>query len=62
MISVGMHLLFFLQRIAILYVFSLIVSTALQPTFGKLYKVFNVKWVFLIAVVIFESSSLLALF
>lgn len=29
--------------------------TALQPTFGKLYKVFNVKYVFLIAVTIFES-------
>ena len=32
--------------------------TALQPTFGKLYKVFNVKWTFLIAVSVFESSSL----
>jgi hypothetical protein len=29
--------------------------TALQPTFGKLYKVFNVKYVFLIAISIFES-------
>jgi len=61
MISVGMHLLFFLPRMAILYVLSLIVSTAFQPTFGKLYKVFNVKWLFLIAVGIFESSSLFAL-
>ena len=33
------------------------IRTALQPTFGKLYKVFNVKWVFLIAVTIFESIS-----
>lgn len=33
--------------------------TALQPTFGKLYKVFNVKYVFLIAVTLFESISAL---
>ena len=36
--------------------------TALQPTFGKLYKVFNVKWVFLIAVTVFESISVLLIF
>lgn len=36
----------------------LIGRTALQPTYGKLYKVFNVKWVFLIAVTIFESLLL----
>lgn len=37
---------------------SLIYRAALQPTFGKLYKVFNVKWVFLIAVAVFESISM----
>jgi len=37
----------------------LMIRTALQPTYGKLYKVFNVKWVFLSAVTIFESISLL---
>jgi hypothetical protein len=34
---------------------------ALQPTFGKIYKVFNVKWVFLIAVTVFESIVLFVL-
>lgn len=33
--------------------------TALQPTFGKLYKVFNVKSVFLIALAVFEVGSLI---
>jgi MFS family permease len=33
--------------------------TALQPTFGKLYKVFNVKRVFLIALAVFEVGSLI---
>jgi MFS family permease len=33
--------------------------TALQPTFGKLYQVFNVKWVFLTALAIFELGSLI---
>jgi MFS transporter, DHA2 family, glioxin efflux transporter len=33
--------------------------TALQPTFGKLYQVFNVKTVFLIALAVFELGSLI---
>jgi len=33
-------------------------STSLQPTFGRIYKVFNVKTVFLIAIGIFELGSL----
>jgi hypothetical protein len=38
-----------------LYLPLVIFRTALQPMFGKLYKVFNVKYVFLVAVAIFES-------
>ncbi|RDW79882.1 hypothetical protein BP6252_04520 [Coleophoma cylindrospora] len=34
-------------------------STSLQPTFGRIYKVFNVKTVFLIAIGIFELGSLI---
>jgi hypothetical protein len=34
-------------------------STALQPTFGKIYKVFPIKWVFLAAITVFEIGSLL---
>jgi hypothetical protein len=33
-------------------------STSLQPTFGRIYKVFNVKIVFLIAIGVFELGSL----
>lgn len=33
--------------------------TALQPTFGKLYQVFNVKTVFLVALAVFELGSLI---
>ncbi|KAH8590073.1 putative MFS toxin efflux pump [Bisporella sp. PMI_857] len=34
-------------------------STSLQPTYGRIYKVFNVKIVFLIAIGIFELGSLI---
>jgi hypothetical protein len=41
------------------FVFALLMMrTAFQPTFGKLYKVFNVKWVYLIAITVFESIPL----
>lgn len=33
-------------------------STSLQPTFGRVYKVFNVKTVFLLAIGVFELGSL----
>lgn len=33
-------------------------STSLQPTFGRVYKVFNVKTVFLVAIGVFELGSL----
>ncbi|KAJ5397645.1 hypothetical protein N7509_005758 [Penicillium cosmopolitanum] len=34
-------------------------STALQPSYGRIYKTFSVKWGFLIAVLIFEIGSLI---
>lgn len=34
-------------------------STALQPSFGRIYKVFQIKWVFLSAIGVFEVGSLL---
>lgn len=34
-------------------------STALQPTFGRIYKVFQIKWVFLSAIAVFELGSLI---
>ncbi|KAJ6111411.1 major facilitator superfamily domain-containing protein [Penicillium sp. IBT 18751x] len=34
-------------------------STALQPSYGRIYKIFSVKWGFLVAVAIFEIGSLL---
>jgi hypothetical protein len=33
-------------------------STTLQPSFGRIYKVFQIKWVFLTAISIFELGSL----
>ncbi|KAK4103222.1 hypothetical protein N658DRAFT_484819 [Parathielavia hyrcaniae] len=37
----------------------LLTTTALQPAYGSLYRMFSVKWVFLAAVFIFEVGSLL---
>ncbi|EEA23440.1 conserved hypothetical protein [Talaromyces marneffei ATCC 18224] len=34
-------------------------STGLQPTFGRIYKIFNIKWSFLAAIVVFEAGSLI---
>ncbi|CEJ56389.1 hypothetical protein PMG11_02597 [Penicillium brasilianum] len=34
-------------------------STALQPSYGRIYKIFSVKWAFLVAVLIFEIGSLI---
>ncbi|KAE8153034.1 major facilitator superfamily domain-containing protein [Aspergillus avenaceus] len=34
-------------------------STALQPSYGRIYKIFSVKWGFLAAVLIFEIGSLI---
>lgn len=34
-------------------------STALQPSFGRIYKFFQIKWVFLGAIVVFELGSLI---
>jgi hypothetical protein len=34
-------------------------STALQPSFGRIYKVFQIKWVFLSAIGVFELGSLI---
>lgn len=34
-------------------------STALQPSFGRIYKVFQIKWVFLGAIFVFELGSLI---
>ncbi|KAL4940199.1 hypothetical protein BDV06DRAFT_224310 [Aspergillus oleicola] len=34
-------------------------STALQPSYGRLYKIFSVKWAFLFAVFVFEIGSLI---
>ncbi|KAI3316788.1 MFS general substrate transporter [Xylariaceae sp. AK1471] len=38
----------------------LLASTALQPSFGKVYTHFNVKWVYLAALVVFEVGSVVA--
>ncbi|KAH7322520.1 MFS transporter [Stachybotrys elegans] len=35
----------------------LLSQTALQPTFGKVYSNFNIKWTYLIALVVFEAAS-----
>ena len=37
----------------------LLTTTALQPTFGKIYTFYSVKWTFLIALVIFEVGSII---
>ncbi|OJJ56549.1 hypothetical protein ASPSYDRAFT_47832 [Aspergillus sydowii CBS 593.65] len=34
-------------------------STALQPSYGRLYKIFSAKWAFLFAVFVFELGSLI---
>ncbi|BCS25028.1 uncharacterized protein APUU_41472A [Aspergillus puulaauensis] len=34
-------------------------STALQPSYGRLYKIFSAKWAFLFAVFVFEVGSLI---
>ncbi|KAK4190819.1 putative transporter [Podospora australis] len=36
----------------------LLTTTALQPTYGSLYRMFSVKWIYLIAIFIFEIGSL----
>ncbi|KAI0976599.1 major facilitator superfamily domain-containing protein [Xylaria arbuscula] len=38
----------------------LLASTALQPSYGKVYTHFNIKWVYLAALVIFEVGSVVA--
>jgi MFS family permease len=38
----------------------LLTTTALQPLYGRLYKLFNVKLIFLGAVFIFEVGSLIS--
>ncbi|KAI8623344.1 MFS general substrate transporter [Xylariaceae sp. FL1651] len=38
----------------------LLASTALQPSFGKVYTHFNVKWVYLAALIVFEVGSVVA--
>ena len=37
----------------------LLTTTSLQPTFGKIYSYFNVKWTYLTALVIFEVGSII---
>ncbi len=37
----------------------LLTTTSLQPSFGKIYTYFNVKWTYMIALVIFEIGSVL---
>lgn len=37
----------------------LLTTTALQPTFGKVYQYFDVKWTYLSALVIFELGSVI---
>ncbi|KAK1836679.1 putative HC-toxin efflux carrier [Podospora conica] len=37
----------------------LLSTTALQPTYGSLYRMFSVKWTYLVAVFIFEVGSLI---
>lgn len=36
----------------------LLTTTSLQPSFGKVYTYFNVKWTYLSALVIFEGKML----
>ncbi|KAI1421892.1 major facilitator superfamily domain-containing protein [Xylaria sp. FL1777] len=38
----------------------LLASTALQPSYGKVYTHFNIKWVYLAALVVFEVGSIVA--
>lgn len=37
----------------------LLTTTSLQPSFGKIYTYFNVKWTYMLALVIFEVGSVL---
>jgi MFS family permease len=37
----------------------LLTSTALQPTYGKMYQSFSLKWLFVIVVLLFEIGSLI---
>ena len=37
----------------------LLTTTALQPSFGKVYTYFNIKWTYLIALLIFEVGSVI---
>lgn len=37
----------------------LLTSTAFTPTYGKIYTIFSIKWVFLLAIGIFEVGSLI---
>jgi hypothetical protein len=37
----------------------LLTTTALQPSFGRIYTYFDVKWTFLVAILIFEIGSIL---
>ena len=37
----------------------LLTSTALQPTYGKIYQNFSLKWVFVVVVMEFELGSLI---
>jgi hypothetical protein len=37
----------------------LLTTTSLQPTFGKIYAYFNIKWTYMIAIAIFELGSVL---
>lgn len=37
----------------------LLTTTSLQPSFGKIYTYFNIKWTYIIALVIFEVGSVL---
>lgn len=37
----------------------LLTTTSLQPSFGKVYTYFNVKWTYMIALVIFEIGSVI---
>ena len=37
----------------------LLTTTSLQPSFGKVYTYFNIKWTYLIAITIFEGGSVL---
>ncbi|KAF1984712.1 MFS general substrate transporter [Aulographum hederae CBS 113979] len=37
----------------------LLTTCSLQPTFGKIYSFFNIKWTFIVALIIFEGGSIL---